>query len=714
MFHNYGFEVANILKKAENIRYECKHPYVGTEHMLLALLLEENETTHVFESFGVNYSSFKSLLLDIVGQASSYQELNLYTPMLKKVLEIANMEAMDLNHGVVKPVYLALALLEEGEGIAVRLLLQMDVSLDELYLSLKQLIIPKSKKNKNLEIFKIGVSMNQNIGREKVIVGREKEIDFMIETLLRKQKNNPLLIGKAGVGKTALVEELARRIKYHEVPKELEGMEIVLLEMGALVAGTKYRGEFEERLNKIIKEVLHEKNIILFIDEIHSMVNAGGAEGAIAASDILKPYLARGEIKIIGATTLAEYHEFLERDKALDRRFEKIMIEEPSLEMMQTILDAVVPSFEKYYDIFISEENKKDFLYFSNSYLFTKSNPDKTIDLIDSVCARKKVKEARLYSSKNRDTLEKIQRKKERSLKKGDFASALKEALDEEKFKKELTESANFTRLTLTHEDILEMIETKTNFWLQKDERVLLEKLKDNLLSNLLGQDEVLVKLVDSLNLNCQKNMSFLFVGGSGVGKTETVKIVSDTLKTYFIRIDMSEYNTIESVHKLIGSPSYYAGYKEPYVFQKVKEHPYATILFDEIEKAHPKVLNLLLQILDESFITDSFGEVIRFDHTFIFLTSNVIGRDPIGFENSKKASFDGFFSKEFVGRIDEVLRFKPITKEVALEYIHKNLKNKDVLEEQLLHDAEVEKYGLRNLKNLIQKYNKKVSLLNN
>lgn len=348
MFHNYGFEVASILKKAEDIRYECKHPYVGTEHLLLALLFEENETTQVFENFGVNYTSFKSLLIDTIGQASSYQELNLYTPMLKKVLEIANMEAMDLNHGVVKPVYLALALLEEGEGIAIRLLLQMDISLDDLYLSLKQLITPRSKKNKNLEIFKIGVSMSQNLGKEKVIVGRDKEIDFMIETLLRKQKNNPLLIGKAGVGKTALVEELARRIKYHEVPKELEGMEIILLEMGALVAGTKYRGEFEERLNKIIKEVLHEKNIILFIDEIHSMVNAGGAEGAIAASDILKPYLARGEIKIIGATTLAEYHEFLERDKALDRRFEKIMIEEPSLDMMQTILDAVVPSFEKY------------------------------------------------------------------------------------------------------------------------------------------------------------------------------------------------------------------------------------------------------------------------------------------------------------------------------------------------------------------------------
>ena len=346
MFHNYGFEVATILKNAENIRYDLRHPYVGTEHLLLSILGSSNEVISLFLEYGISYDSFLEQLMETVGQASSYQELNLYTPMLKRVLEIANMNALENNKGVVTPTYLVLALLEEGEGIAIRILLSMGVSLDELYFELKQSIAPKSKRNKNLEVLKIGVLMGQNISREKVIVGRDKELDYMIETLLRRQKNNPLLLGKAGVGKTALVEELARRIKYHEVPHELEGMEIVLLEMGALVAGTKYRGEFEERLNKIIKEVVHEKNIILFIDEIHTMVNAGGAEGAIAASDILKPYLARGELKIIGATTLAEYHEFLERDKALDRRFEKIMIEEQNEEMMQTILDALVPTYE--------------------------------------------------------------------------------------------------------------------------------------------------------------------------------------------------------------------------------------------------------------------------------------------------------------------------------------------------------------------------------
>ena len=712
MFHNYGFEVATILKNAENIRYDLRHPYVGTEHLLLSILGSSNEVISLFLEYGISYDSFLEQLMETVGQASSYQELNLYTPMLKRVLEIANMNALENNKGVVTPTYLVLALLEEGEGIAIRILLSMGVSLDELYFELKQSIAPKSKRNKNLEVLKIGVLMGQNISREKVIVGRDKELDYMIETLLRRQKNNPLLLGKAGVGKTALVEELARRIKYHEVPHELEGMEIVLLEMGALVAGTKYRGEFEERLNKIIKEVVHEKNIILFIDEIHTMVNAGGAEGAIAASDILKPYLARGELKIIGATTLAEYHEFLERDKALDRRFEKIMIEEPNEEMMQTILDAVVPTYEKYYDITITDENKKSFLYYSKAYLFNKSNPDKTLDLLDSVCARKKVKES--IKSHGEDVLDKIKRKKVKSLKSGDYQMALKEAMDEEALRKSLKQKKSSYKLEITDEDILEMIESKTNFWLQKDEDMVLQHLQEALQNSLLGQDDVIKKLVDSFNLNSQKNMSFLLVGGSGVGKTETVKIVSEELKTEFIRIDMSEYSSLESVHRLIGAPPGYVGYQEPYVLETLREQPFTTVLFDEIEKAHPQVLNLLLQILDEGFVTDSRGNKIRFDHTYIFLTSNAQVKKSVGFATSAGSNFDGVFSKELLGRIDAVVEYQPITREVALEFIERELKNPKIKSLDLICEGEIERYGLRHIRNLILKYNKQAEYQEN
>lgn len=710
MFHNYGFEVATILKDAENIRYKLKHPYVGTEHLLLALLKSSEEVADLFKEYGVSYDSFKEELINTIGQASNYQEINLYTPMLKKVIEIANLDSVDNNNGLVTPLHLALAILEEGEGVAIQILLIMDVSLNDLYFDLKKNVLPKNKRNKNLEVLKIGVSMSQNVKKEKVIVGRDKEINYMIETLLRKQKNNPLLIGKAGVGKTALVEELARRIKYHEVPSLLDNMEIILLEMGALVAGTKYRGEFEERLNKIIKEVIREKNIILFIDEIHSMVNAGGAEGAIAAADILKPYLARGELKVIGATTLNEYHEFLEKDKALDRRFEKIMIEEPDDKMMREIVDAVVPSFEKYYDIKISSENKKSFLKYSKEYLFNKSNPDKTIDLIDSVCARKKVKINKFQN--NLGDLDLIKEKKVKSLKNGNYKEALQEAINEDEIRKQIFNNKNKKNAFLTDDDILEMIESKTNFWIKKDEKKIIKKLKDTLLNSLVGQDDVLIDLINSFNFNVQKNQSFLLIGGSGVGKTETVRIVSDVLKTEFIRIDMSEYNTVESIYKLIGTPFGY-GNKNEYVFQKLKDHPYVTILFDEIEKAHPKVLNLLLQILDESKVKDNVGDVIHFDHSYIFMTSNAVGKEKIGFGEAKKTNFDNFFSREFLGRIDTVIKYNTISKDVALDYINKNLLDKNVDIDKLLEDAEIEKFGIRNLKNLINKLNRKASLLN-
>ena len=712
MFQNYGYEVANILKDAEKIRYQLKHPYVGTEHLFLSLLRNDQEIADCFALYDVTYDNFKDELLALVGQASSYQDFNLYTPMLRKVLEQANAMGSEMNKGRVTATMLTLAILEEGEGVAIRILMHFDVPLDEIYLTLKQKLLPKNKRNRNLEVYKIGVSLSQNILKEKTIVGRDKEVSLMIETLLRRQKNNPLLIGKAGVGKTALVEELARRIKYHEVPEELFDYEIVLLEMGALVAGTKYRGEFEERLNKIIKEVRQEKNIILFIDEIHSMVNAGGAEGAISAGDILKPYLARGEIKVIGATTLQEYHEFLECDKALDRRFEKIMLNEPDEDMMKEILDAVFPGYEKYYHVCLTEENKQSFLKYSKSYLFHKCNPDKTLDLIDSVCARKKVKNISLNYSGN--VLEKIQKKKERSLKKGNYKEALQEAQDENKWKQELKKINNKTYLTIDDADILEVLENKTNFWIQKDEKKLLKDLEEKLKSSLFGQNEVIENLVHSLNLQEEKSMSFFLLGGSGVGKTETVKIFSEVMKTLFIRIDMSEYNTPESIYKLIGTPYVYGKNHNVFVFQQVMEKPYVTILFDEIEKAHPKVLNLLLQILDESFVTNSFGEKIYFNHSFIFLTSNALAKETIGFSKKDMAVDLNVFSKEFLGRIDVFLTYNKITKDVALKYIKQNLKNLDIDVETLLLKAEIEKYGMRNLKNQIERANKKNSLLNN
>ena len=714
MFHNYGYEVTTILKNAEKIRYQLKHPYVGTEHLLLAILKEENEVTKVFKEYEVTKETFKEELLSVVGEASRAQEINLYTPMLKRVIEIAQMNANENNKGLVTPTHLVLAMLEEGEGVAIRILYNMDIPLDTIYETLKTKNISKEKRHKNLEIMKIGIPMSQNISKDSVIVGREKELSLMIETLLRKQKNNPLLIGKAGVGKTALVEELARRIKYHEVPEELEGMEIISLEMGSLVAGTKYRGEFEEKLNKIIKEVMSEKNIILFIDEIHSMVNAGGAEGAISASDILKPYLARGSIKVIGATTLEEYHEFLEHDKALDRRFERILIEEPTKSEMKKILTQIVPSYESHYDLTITEENIEDIIELSDKYLFQKNNPDKSIDLLDSVCARIKRKNTHQTNKDAAQELEKIHKRKEKYIRSQNYKKAMEEKALEEHLRLEMQTPSFSPKLEMTKSDILEIIEAKTNIEVRTDKKELLENLETTLKKEILGQDIAIEKIIETCKINEQTGLSFLLIGGSGVGKTETVKIISRILKMELIRLDMSEYATQESINKLIGAPAGYIGYNDAYVFQRLTEHPFAVILLDEIEKAHPQVLNLLLQILDESYIMDRKGNKIHFEHCYIFMTSNIEGRRKVGFSTKTKPAFEGILTKELLGRIKGVIEYAPITKEVAKTYIKKNIKITDQEIEHLIEEAETEKFGLRNLKFLIQKKKQEKNLIEN
>ena len=701
MFQNFGYEIADLLKKAENLRFKLHHPYVGTEHLLLAILNSSSEVKNICNNYGLTYDNFKNELSLIIGHATEASTINLYTPMLKRVLELALNDASENNNGKVKVHHLLLAMLEEGDGVAIRIMARLNIDLDDLYDALKENLVV-DKKTKNLEIMKIGIHLTNKNNKTSKLYGREDEIEMIIETLLRKEKNNPLLIGKAGVGKTAIVEELARRIVKKEVPVELQKMEIYELEMGSLVAGTKYRGEFEERLTKIIKEVIKEKNIIIFIDEIHSMVNAGGAEGAICASDILKPYLARGEIKVIGSTTTNEYHEFIDKDKALARRFEKIIVNEPTNEDMMLILKNVKSLYEKHYNINLTDSNLKDILDLANEYIFSKNNPDKTLDLLDSVCARIKYKNMNMLAV---NELENVVKKKENLLKKREYKNALKVAREEQEIR---NTKIYDVKLKMNKEDILEVIEKKTNMILINQKDKLFKQLRENLFNNILGQDDVLNKLLDTMEYNKQKGTSFLLVGGSGVGKTETIKIISDTLKTNLIRIDMSEYHLEESINRLIGAPSGYVGYGKDYVFRSLIDQPYSTILFDEIEKAHPKVLNLLLQILDEGFITDSLGNKIRFDHTYIFMTSNIKVSEKIGFNNSLNNALDNILSKELMGRIDVVLPFNKINEEVAKKYIKKYLKNKDIKIEDLLNLSDIEKYGLRNLRNLINKYNKK------
>ncbi len=709
MFDNYGLQIAEIFKEAENFRKNLKHPYVGTEHLMLALLKYENEVSKKLKIYDLTFEIFKNELVSIVGESSKESELNLYTPLLRRIIETATEDAIDNNNGEVTERHLFLALLEEGEGIAIRIMIGLDIDLDSLYEEFKMSLV-KNAKNK-LELMEIGNNLNKNVSNFEHVVGREEEIALVIEALLRKKKSNPLLIGKAGVGKTAIVEELARRINNNIVPAELENKTIIMLEMGALVAGTKYRGEFEERLNKIIKEVKENKNIILFIDEIHTMINAGGAEGAINAADILKPYLARGDIKCIGATTTDEYYKSIYKDKALERRFYLIQVEEPSLEKTKNILKKIKKEYENHHHLTISNENIEDIVELADKYIKNKSNPDKSIDLLDMICASKKVKNIHFEKlDQLNQELEEIKKQKKEFIYQDDYEQATLCKEKENQKKQEIQATMVHNASQITYQDIIETLEQKSNIPLLENKKEIFSLIKNNLETKIFGQEKALNKILKNIWIKLcgeEKPLAILLAGPSGVGKTETVKTVAKSIKkSNFIRLDMSEYNLEGAVNKLIGVSAGFVGYNDKYLFRSVLDNPYSVILVDEIEKAHPSVLNLFLQILDEGFITNANNEKIDFSHAMIFMTSNVTNHKYVGFTNTENNNLVENFSKEFLGRFTDIVTYENLREDVLKRYVDTHLTNKKVNFEKIKNEADCDKYGLRNLKAIIQKYN--------
>ncbi len=714
MFDHYGIEIAKLFKKAEGFRKEFRHPYVGSEHLLLAILEEENEVSRKLRMYGISFDVFKKELINIVGMSNKDTDFVLYTPLLKRVIENATNDAVDTNNGKVTERHLFLSLLEEGEGIAIRILLGLDIDLDALYDELKVNLV--SNKSDKLEIFEIGTNLNKSVVDTEKVIGREEEISSMIEALLRKKKSNPLLLGRAGVGKTAIVEELARRINHGVVPQELLNKTIVSLEMGSLVSGTKYRGEFEERLTKIIKELIENKNIILFIDEIHTMVNAGGAEGAINAADILKPYLARGEIKCIGATTTDEYYKTIFKDKALERRFFTIQVEEPEEEKTKLILMGIKQEYEEHHGITISEQNISDIVTLANKYMPSKSNPDKCIDLLDLICASKKIKTIQFEEL---DALNKqlnmIKKQKEKFIYEDNYEQASLCKQQENLLTLQIKTIISNQEDSITYADIMDTIARKTSIPLLEDKKALFQGIKKNLEEKIMGQEKAVKKMLQAIWLKLNgysKPLSILLVGPSGVGKTESVKTIANSIKnSKLLRLDMSEYNLDTSVNKLIGVSAGYVGYDDDYIFRSVMDHPYSIILVDEIEKAHPRVLNLFLQILDEGFVTNAHGEKIDFKHTMIFMTSNVVNGEGVGFTKPNNDALKEVFSKEFLGRFTDVVAFEKLNKEVLTVYVKENLKDSKITISKLLEEAECDKFGLRNLKHLILKYNSELDI---
>ena len=546
------------------------------------------------------------------------------------------------------------SLLEEGEGIAIRILISMGLDIDKLYDEIK---LKDKKSNQKLEIYNIGKEMSKDLS-DNFVVGREKEIDLITETLLRKNKNNPLLIGDAGVGKSAIVEELARRIKKGDVPNALKNKKIISIEMSSLVAGTKYRGEFEEKLNKIIKEVENNPEIILFIDEIHTLSNAGGAEGAINASDILKPYLARGKIKVIGATTTNEYNKFIAKDKALSRRFDLIKINEPSIDETINILSKIKPSFEHHYNIKISEENIRQIVDLTNKYILDRFNPDKSIDLLDSVCAMKEVKspkEKNIIILKNK--LSNIIEAKEKMVKNNNFEEALNYRKQEIELYEKIEKEKNSSN-RITNNDIKEVMLRKSNIPNMKNNW---KDLKAYLNNEIVGQEEAINEIIASLkSKESDLPVSILLTGSTGVGKTKTVKEIATYLKMPLVRLDLSEYNEPVSINRLIGSSAGYVGYDDENIFDRIRMYPNSIVLLDELEKANSNVINLFLQVLDEGFITNAKGEKIDFKNTYIFMTSNAEINNKIGFMKGK-SNYQNSFSKEFLGRITCIVNYKNV-----------------------------------------------------
>ena len=734
MFGNFEEEARKVIEVAKKEMYELNHPYVSSEHLLLAILKGDNVVSHKLKEYGVDYIAFKEKIIKIIGKGSKHSKWFLYTPLLKRILENATEDAKENNDGLVTIGHLFSSLLDEGEGVAIRVLVSMNVDIDELYNEFSDKIIyPKNNKKTLTE--KLGINLNEKAinGELDPITGRDEEIKRVIEILSRRCKNNPILIGQAGVGKTAIVEALACMIVNGDVPLSLKNKKIISLDMSSVVAGTKYRGEFEEKLNKILSEVENDNDIILFIDEVHTLVGAGGAEGAIDASNIFKPALARGKIRCIGATTIDEYKRYIEKDSALERRFQKVFIEAPSKEMVKKILMKLKSVYENYHKVVIDEKIIDLIINLSDKYIYNRNEPDRSIDVLDEVCAKVSLKENKSlknYGKYNKE-LKEVIKLKEKAILDNDFekASSLKNKevslmnlinnLELSIYKKRLQKVEAL--------DVAKVINDKTNIPTyeilnQKSKMITQATQKINKL--IIGQDEAVKEVCNifkkiKLGFN-DKCFSFLFCGSSGVGKTALAKLFGKILvgENNVIKLDMSEYKEAHSISKLIGAPAGYIGYDDSNILEQIRNKPYSVLILDEIEKAHRNIINLFLQVLDEGRIKNNKGKEIRFDNVVIIMTSNAGFHEiNVGFNNEFRTSrLNESFSVPFMNRVDKVIKFNDLNENDVKKIIKLELKNfknkyKDKIKikisneiiDEIISLTDYKIYGARKIKKVIK-----------
>lgn len=669
MFSRFSEDAQKILIMAKKEMQELKHPYVSSEHLLLSILHYSSSSFLDFlNKFGLSYKKFKDKLISTVGIGKKRSNWFLYTPMLKKILENASVDCKDEDREVLVS-DLFYSLLEEGEGVANRVLMSMDVDIDLLYQEMQDKMISKKKVLSKLAIEEFAIDLTEEAKNGKLdpVLGRDLEIKQIVEILLRRKKSNALLLGEAGVGKTALVEELARRISLGLVPEFLKDYRILNVPISSLIAGTKYRGEFEERIGKMITEIENTPNIILFFDEIHTIIGAGGAEGAIDASNILKPALARGKLKIIGATTNQEYLKYLENDKAFDRRFQKVYVHELNDSDVLTVLINLKEIYEDYHSVIIPNAILKDIVKLSNQYLKGKQ-PDKAIDLLDSSCSKlvnfetSDSRAINVLKTKCNDYLA----KKNEAIINNQFLLASSYCKKEKEYnskinsleikslchKKELT-------LDIVYKVISEKIKLpfgNINFDFNS--------IKKKLCNIVFGQDDVISEVVKTMSLKNEimRPQSYLFVGKSGVGKTFLASKIAEEFysKEAFIKLDLNDYSEAQAVSKLVGSLPGYVGYQDKSsLVDKIKTSPSCFLLLDNIDKAHPKVLSFFIKMLDDGYIMSSSGEKVSIKNSVVFMTLKVSGESNLGFlNNNGTISLKKYISLDLVNKIDYVYCF--------------------------------------------------------
>lgn len=777
MQNRFTKKAQKVLRDAGKVAQELGHNYVGTEHLLVALIRNPGVASEVLKANGVE----EQKILDLIDESISAQSSVLvadegeFTPRTQKVLEIAQEEASRMGIADAGTEHLLIALLKESDCIAVRLLNTKGINVQKLYVEAltasgqdmntakNEYMKQKNRKNKSttpiLDQYSRDLTALAREGKLDPVIGREREIERIVQILSRRTKNNPCLIGEPGVGKTAVVEGLARKIIEEDIPEILHNKRVLTLDLAGMVAGSKYRGEFEERIKRSLKEVMQSGNILLFIDEIHTIIGAGGAEGAIDAANILKPSLARGELQLIGATTREEYRKYIEKDAALERRFQSVVVEEPTEEEAIEILRGLAPRYEEHHHVKLTDGAVTGAVRLAARYVNDRFLPDKAIDAIDEACARVGLKRYMISPELRGLEEEQVQleKEKEQAIRSKDYTHAgevkrRQEQLEHkiDKIRKEQEKHRGAKELQVTENEIAAVIADWTKIPVQKlqeEEMERLRHLEEILHERVVGQEEAVSAVSKAVRrgrvgLKDPRRPigSFLFLGPTGVGKTELSKALAEAVfgkENDIIRVDMSEYMEKHSVSKMIGSPPGYVGYEDGgQLSEKVRRHPYSVILFDEIEKAHADVFNILLQILEDGHVTDAQGRKVSFKNTIIIMTSNagaqrIIEPRHLGFGVQEDAEADyhkmkdgvmeevkKIFKPEFINRIDEILVFHTLTKEnieqivrIMLNTLNKRTTAQmnltmEVTEEAVAHLAESgfdKNYGARPVRRAIQ-----------